>query len=178
MSNKHLILKVSIVVLLISLTSCAGQPVESSAPRASITTIEAVGTNGHAQADNVFLSVIFDNMSNKILAIAYNPRAPQNNTTDTRSENTGRGGQAADGTANFMQHLTPWRNNRAVLQAQMVGLDALVLAEMDNVSAVGAAATAIQFDGRTLDAVTGATMTRNSFINAVLEASRLFRDSR
>ncbi|MCL1991693.1 MAG: FMN-binding protein [Spirochaetes bacterium] len=139
----------------------------------NLVVVSARGTNGHSQADNVFLSVVFDRGTGRITAINYNPLAPENNTTATRAENVGRPGQTA-GVPSFMRHLTPWRSNRDAIISQMIGMDARVLAGMSNVSVTGAAAAAIQFDGRTIDAVSGATMTRNSFINAVIEASRLF----
>ena len=136
----------------------------------------ATGTHNHHQADNVNLTVVFDTNNNTIENILYDPLAPENNTLDTRAENTGRDGQTDDGIPEYMRYLTPWRNNRHLLLSGMIGLNAFVLAETANVFTTGPTASAIEFDGITLDGVTGATMTRNSFINAVIAACRLYRD--
>ena len=131
----------------------------------------AVGIYGHHQADDVNLTVVFNTSSHTIVHIIYDPLAPENNTLDTREENVGR-----DDEGNYIRYLIPWRERRDMLLSGMIGLNALVLAEMTHVHTLYPNAGDVEFDGRTLDAVTGATMTRNSFINAVIEASRLYRD--
>ena len=135
----------------------------------------AMGMYNHSDADDVHLTAIFNTTNNTIKYIIYDPLASENNTSDTRAENTGRDGQTDDGVPEYMRYLIPWRNNRDLLLSGMIGLNALVLAEMTNVFHTG---LDVEFDGKTLDAVTGATKTRNSFINAVIEASRLYRDGK
>ena len=173
MKKKHLLLGKAVIILSVSflMITCGVRRTES----VRLVEIAATGTNNHRAADEVFLSVVFDRNTNLIVAINYDPLAPENNTSDTRTENVGREGVDNYGVPQYMRYLIPWRENRDLVISQLIGMNALVLAEMDNISAIRAN-TVTEIDGVSVDAVSGATMTRNSFINAVIEASRLFRD--